>query len=248
VTLLITTDEETTKQGARRIRDSALMARIGPPRGILVVESTGMRPIRGHRSHVGFTATAHGVQAHSSSAEGRNANWQLIPFLAEMRTLFQTLRDDPAWHDPAYDPPFSDFNLVVDNHGTAINVTVPVATARIKFRYSRRIDPGPVRDLVQAAADRAGIDLHVQAEGAPPELPPDHPFVRQVEAQTGQPAGTAPYGTDASELQDLAPCVVCGPGSIAAAHTPWERVRVAELADAVPVFLRLVQAVGRGSG
>ena len=53
-----------------------------------------------------------GVQAHSSTGAGRNANWALIPFLAEMKTLFERLRTDPALQDPAYDPPFSDFNLI----------------------------------------------------------------------------------------------------------------------------------------
>lgn len=57
----------------------------------------------------------------------------------------------------------------------------------------------------------------------------------------GLPAGTAPYGTDASELQAIAPCMVLGPGDIAEAHTPTEKVRVAELAAAVPVFMRLAE-------
>ena len=64
---------------------------------------------------------AHGVQAHSSTGTGRNANWALIPFLAEMKTLFDRLLTDRSLQDDGYDPPFSDFNPVIDNHGTAIN-------------------------------------------------------------------------------------------------------------------------------
>ena len=74
-------------------------------------------------------------------------------------------------------------------------------------------------------------------EGFPPELPADHPLVRLCVDLVGRPAGTAPYGTDASELQAIAPCVVLGPGDIAEAHTPTEKVRVADLAAAVPVFM-----------
>ena len=62
------------------------------------------------------------------------------------------LRSDPAFQDPAYDPPFSDFNLVIDNHGAAVNVTVPKATAIIKFRYSANVDPSPVVKMVRDAA------------------------------------------------------------------------------------------------
>lgn len=241
ITLLLTTDEETTKQGARAIAERSVLAREAALKGILVVEPTRMRPVRGHRSHLAFTCVATGVQAHSSTGEGRNANWDLIPFLAEMKAVYERLRHDTTLQDPAYQPPFSDFNLVIDNHGTAMNVTVPVATARIKFRYSASIDPAPIRQAVHDAASRHGIAVTEAEEGRPPELPPNHLFVRICEARTGQPAGTAPFGTDASILQSLAPCVICGPGDIGVAHRPDEAVRLRDLADSVPIL----QAIAR---
>ncbi|WP_439594507.1 M20/M25/M40 family metallo-hydrolase [Falsiroseomonas sp.] len=237
-TLLITTDEETTKAGARRIaRDSAL-ARSLDLQGIFVVEPTGLVPVRGHRSHIAFTATAHGVQAHSSTGKGVNANWKLLPFLVAMRAVHDELRTNPALQDADYDPPFSDFNLILDNHGTAMNVTVAKATAQIKFRYSAKVDPKPILQAVRQAAREAGVELAEQMEGFPPELPADHPFVARATRLTNRAPRTAPYGTDASELQALAPCVVLGPGDIALAHTPREYVRAQDLLDAVPVFAR----------
>jgi acetylornithine deacetylase/succinyl-diaminopimelate desuccinylase-like protein len=119
ITLLLTTDEETTKAGAREIAQRSMLAKAARPRAILVVEPTKMIPMRGHRVHVQFTAVATGIQAHSSTGRGRNANWELLPFLVEMRAIHERLRKDPDLQDPAYDPPFSDFNLVVDNHGSA---------------------------------------------------------------------------------------------------------------------------------
>jgi acetylornithine deacetylase len=245
VSLLITADEETTKQGAREIAARSRLARQAELRGILVVEPTRMVPVRGHRSHIVFTAVATGVQAHSSGGQGRNANWALLPFMMDMRGIFQRLREDKSTQDPAYDPPFSDFNLVIDNHGTAVNVTVPKATASIKFRYSARIDPAPIVAAVQDAAERAGIALTTATEGHPPELPADHPLVRLCVAEAGQPAGTAPFGTDASELQSLAPCMVMGPGDMAEAHTPTEKLRLADLAAAIPVFRRIAEQTAR---
>jgi acetylornithine deacetylase/succinyl-diaminopimelate desuccinylase-like protein len=246
VTLLITTDEETTKQGAREIAARSELARRARLRGILVVEPTGMRPVRGHRSHIVFTAVATGIQAHSSGGHGRNANWALLPFMMEMRELHQRLRDDPALHDAAYDPPFSDFNMVIDNHGAAVNVTVPKATATIKFRYSASIDPEPIRAAVRDAAARAGVAVTEATEGNPPELPADHPFVRICVAETATTAGTAPFGTDASVLQAVAPCVVMGPGDIAEAHTPTEKLRLSDLAAAIPVFQRVADQMAAG--
>jgi acetylornithine deacetylase len=239
ITLLITTDEETTKQGARLIAQTSELVRRVKPRGIIVVEPTSMVPVRGHRSHIAFTCVATGVQAHSSTGRGRNANWNLIPFLMEMKGVFERLRDDTTMQDADYAPPFSDFNVVIDNHGAAVNVTVPKATARIKFRYSAKVDPTPVLQAVYSAASRFAIEVTEAREGFPPELPIDHPLVRVCVEEVGKPAGTAPYGTDASELQAIAPCVVLGPGDIAEAHTPTEKVRVAELAAAVPILTRL---------
>jgi acetylornithine deacetylase len=239
VSLLITTDEETTKEGARRIARDSQLLRDRPPSGIIIAEPTSMRPVRGHRGSTDFIATATGIQAHSSTGQGRNANWDLLPFLAEMRALQVMLRDSPDWQDPAYSPSFCDLNLVIDNHGTAANVTVGRATAILKFRYSRSIDAEAISERVLEAAALSGVVVEVRAEAKPPELPADHPLVKLCEKITGAPAQTAPYGTDGTELQAIAPCVVLGPGDIATAHTPHERVRLSELSDSVDIFMQL---------
>ena len=243
ITLLVTTDEETTKAGAREIAQRSALAKAVQPRAIVVVEPTRMIPMRGHRVHVHFTAVATGIQAHSSTGRGRNANWQLLPFLTEMHAIHERLRTEPSLQDADYDPPFSDFNLVIDNHGTAVNVTVPKATATIKFRYSAKIDPTPVVEAVREAARQAGIALSESREGRPPELAEDHPLVRLCSRTTGAPPRVAPYGTDASELQALAPCVILGPGDIAKAHCPDESVAIADLAAAVPLFMRIAEQI-----
>ena len=243
VSLFITTDEETTKEGARELVQRSSLARAAKPAMILVVEPTKMIPVRGHRSHILFTCVATGVQAHSATGLGRNANWALLPFLAEMQTLFDRLRTDPALQDQDYDPVFSDLNLVIDNHGAAINVTVPKATARLKFRYSAKVDPAPVLDAVHHAAKRAGVTVTEAREGSPPELPADHPLVRLCTGLTGKQPGTVPFGTDASVLQALAPCVVMGPGDMSVAHAPGELVSIAELDAAIPIFMRLAELI-----
>jgi acetylornithine deacetylase/succinyl-diaminopimelate desuccinylase-like protein len=243
VTLLITTDEETTKQGASQLAERSVLAREAKPAAIVVAEPTMMRPLRGHRSHIHFTITATGVQAHSSTGRGRNANWDLVEFLVEMKALSRRLREDASLQDADYDPPFSDFNPVIDNHGAALNVTVPKATVRIKYRYTAKTDTAPVVQAVTEAAARAGLTLTMERDGFPPELPVDHPLILRCAALTGEAPLTAPYGTDAAELQVIAPCVVLGPGDIAEAHTPTEKANVAALAAAVPLFMRLAEQV-----
>ena len=246
VSLLITTDEETTKAGARLIAAQSELVRRAAPAAILVAEPTVMTPVRGHRSSIAITAVATGVQAHSSTGRGRNANWDFLPFALDMRAIFEMLRDDPAWHDSDYDPPFSDFNLTIDNHGAPVNMTVPKATARIKFRYSAKIDPIPILAKVRASAARHGLALTEAPEGFPPELPTNHPLIRLAVGETGRAAITAPFGTDASELNAIAPCVVLGPGDIGQAHTPGESISIIELEAAVARFMRLAERVARG--
>lgn len=245
IALLLTTDEETTKAGARAVKRSGLLADYAPC-GILVAEPTGLVPVRGHRSHIEFIATSTGMQAHSSTGRGRNANWELVPFLVALRAIYDRLRTDPELQDLAYDPVFSDFNPVIDNFGTAVNVTVPKATVRVKFRYSASIDPAPVVEAVRKAAAAAGLKMVERQEGGPPELPADHPLIAAAVELTGNAARTAPYGTDASELQMIAPCVVLGPGDITLAHTPHEEVSLSALAAAVPLFQRMAERMARG--
>lgn len=243
VTLLITTDEETTKEGARLICARSELLRTAKPAAILVAEPTGMTPVRGHRSSINFLAVATGVQAHSSTGKGRNANWDLVEFLVDMKALYQRLRDDPAYHDVDYAPPFCDFNCVIDNHGAPVNMTVPKASLRIKFRVSAGIDPSGIVASVHASAARAGLALTETREGAPPNLPAQHPLVRLSQQVAGQTAMTVPYGTDASELQAIAPCVIMGPGDIGMAHRPGERIPIDEITDAVPQLIAMVERV-----
>lgn len=247
IALFITADEETTKQGSRLLARTSDLARSFAPRAILIGEPTNMVPVRGHRSHIEFVAVATGVQAHSSSGVGRNANWSLLPFMADMATIFDRLRTETALQDPTYDPPFSDFNPLIDNHGAAINITVPKATARIRYRYSAAVDPAPIVDAVQAAADRHGLTLTVLRGAPPPELPAEHPLIALASGITATPAATVPFGTDASELQSVAPCLILGPGDMAQAHTPNERVSLSTLTAAVPIFMQIAESVADGS-
>ena len=120
---------------------------------------------------------SHGLQAHSSTGRGLNANLQLVPFLADIRDLHLRLRRDVTLHDTQYDPPFCDLNFVIDNYGTFPNVTVGLATCRIKFRYSKSIDPRPVIEEIRRSAATHGLDIEVRPEASPPELPADAPHL-----------------------------------------------------------------------
>jgi len=239
--IVLTADEEIGKQGVREtVARSALLKEIRPA-CFLVAEPTVNGIVRGHRVDVQFVAHAKGIQAHSSTGKGLNANIALIPFLADMRALYFRLREDPSLHDPQYDPPFCDLNLVVDNYGAFNNVTVGLATARIKFRYSKRFDPSWVIAEVTESARRHGLELSVKPEAPPPELAADHPLVARAEAILGGRAEVAGIGTEASEYSRLAPAIVCGPGDVAYAHRPIEHINVPQFVASIDNFRRLAR-------
>ncbi len=239
--IVLTADEETGKQGAREtVARSALLKDIAPA-CFLVAEPTVNGIVRGHRVDVQFVAHAKGVQAHSSTGKGLNANIAMIPFLADMRALYLRLREDTSLHDPQYDPPFCDLNMVVDNYGAFNNVTVGLATTRIKFRYSKSFDPAWVIAEVTQSATRHGLELIVKPEAPPPELPPDHPLVVKAEAILGRRAEVAGIGTEASEYSRLAPAIVCGPGDVAHAHRPVEHINMAQFVASIDNFRRLAR-------
>ena len=244
--LLLTCDEETTKEGARRIVADSELLRRHVPAAIAVVEPTGLVPLRGHRVDIQFAAIAKGIQAHSSTAMGLNANINLIPFLCEMRDLYLQLRTDPGFQDPAYVPPWCDLNIIIDNHGTATNITPERASCLMKFRYSRAVDPAWVVERVTAAARRHNLALTVCPEGTPPELPVDHPLVRFATAISGADAEVGGFGSDASQFSVLSPSIVIGPGSMAQAHKPEEYVDIEQLRKALLIFHRLARGVSEG--
>ena len=239
--IVLTSDEEAGKQGVREVVARSNLLHGHRPDCFVVCEPTALGVIRGHRVDVAFTVHAHGIQAHSSTGRGRNANIALIPFLADMRELHLLLRQDVALHDTQYDPPFADLNFVVDNYGAFPNTTVGLATCRIKFRYSKSFDPAFVIERVRASAQRHGLELHINPEAPPPELPPNHRLVCRCESVLGIRATVAGLGTEASEYSKLAPCLVFGPGDIDHAHKPTEYIDLRQLEASTGLYRRLAR-------
>jgi acetylornithine deacetylase len=239
--IVLTADEEVTKQGAREVVAKSRLLRGETPKCFVVCEPTCLEIVRGHRVDVQFAVHSHGRQAHSSTGRGLNANLQLVPFLADIRELHLRLRRDAALHDSQYDPPFCDLNFVIDNYGTFPNVTVGLATCRIKFRYSKSIDPQPVIDEIRRAAETHGLDIEVRPEAPPPELPADAPLVRAMEQVIGRKACVMGLGTEASEYSRMAPSLILGPGHIDVCHKPAESISIRELQEAVGIYERIAK-------
>lgn len=242
-TIVLTSDEEVGKQGVRETVMHSQLLQEYRPEGFIVAEPTALQIIRGHRVDILFTVRSVGIQAHSSTGRGMNANIALIPFLSEMRELYQDLRTNARLYDVQYEPPYCDLNIVIDNHGVFPNMTAGLSTCQMKFRYSKSFDPGSVVDRITDSARRHDLELTVKRESPPPELAPDHPFVAAVEEIIGTRARVAGLGTEASEYSKIAPCLVFGPGDIEHAHKPTEYIDLQQFYKSIELFRRI--ALGR---
>ena len=246
LTLIYTTDEETDTQGARRIVDESDILRSVGPRYCIIAEPTNLQVVNAHKAAITFSATARGRAAHSSSGKGVNANIAMIPFINEMGKLYEELVEDEAYWDPDFEPPFPDWNITLDNHGTAANVTVPLSTCRVNFRFSRTLDPGPVMARVRESAEKAGVELESWSSGPPLYIPQDSELVQLALEVTGEQAPiSVPYRTDGCMLAEAVPCIVVGPGDLRQAHTVNEWVSVEQLHQSVDLYMKFIQAVCR---
>ena len=246
LTLIYTTDEETDSEGARRVvQESKVLAAVRPEYGV-VAEPTELGVVNGHKGDITFEATAEGKAAHSSSGRGVNANLKMIPFLNDMWRVHKELMENEAHWDPEFEPPYPDWNIVIDNFGTAPNVTVPTSRCSLKLRLTRKLDPSPLIRRVEDSARAHGLDLQYRTIAEPLYTPTDSPLVQLGLELVGQNrALTVPYRTDASILASMFPWIVLGPGSLAQAHTAEEWISLDQLHRGVELFEQLIQRVCR---
>jgi acetylornithine deacetylase len=237
--LVFTADEEIGKQGVREVVARSEMLNRRTPKCFVVAEPTDFRLVRGHRVDIQFIVHAKGLQAHSSTGKGRNANLDLVPFLSDLRGLYFRLRNDTSLHDTQYDPPFCDLNFVIDNYGTVANTTAALATCLIKFRYSKSFNPEFVMKEIRDSAAEHDLELTIKMEAPPPELDKNNPFVQAAERILGCCSVVSGLGTEASEYSKLAPCLIYGPGLIECCHMPTEYLEEEKFYQSIKNFTDL---------
>ena len=242
LTLLYSADEETDTKGALRIvRESEILAS-ARPEYCVIAEPTDLRVANAHKAAVTFRATTEGRAAHSSTGEGSNANIRMIPFLHEMWRLHEELTENEEFRDAEFEPPYPDWNIVIDNFDTAPNVTVPKSLCTINFRYTTRIDAEPIIRRVEDAARANGVDLSYWSSGEPLLTPADSPLVRLALETAGERTPVSvPYRTDACVFAPALPCIVLGPGSHRQAHTVGEWVSVEQLHKSVLFYEGIIK-------
>jgi acetylornithine deacetylase len=239
-----TADEEIGYGGAADVAERSELFQemvAGKANGI-IGEPTSLEVVHAHKGVIGFVATSRGKAAHSSTREGLNANLKMIPFLAEMKKIHDEAEVDPNWHNSEFDPPTITWNIGINDHTKAVNITPPQSLCTVYFRPMPGQDGGILLERARKAAEEHGLEFSVPVNGDAVYTDPKSGFVNEVLQIAGrdQPT-TVSYGTDGAKLTALEKLVVCGPGSIAQAHTHDEWIALEQLKKGTDLYSRLIK-------
>ena len=241
--VVITADEEVGYFGARAVAEKSEMFKThGFPQYGVVGEPTELHAVYAHKGAVRFTVTAHGRAAHSSTGEGDNANLKLIPFLAEMRDIYQELTSDTQYFNAEFTPPFTDWNITISDGECAANITSPLSVCSINYRPMPGDDAQVWIDRARDSAERHELIFDLYINAPPVRTPPDAEIIRAALEITGETAPqTVAYSTDAAVFAQHMETVIIGPGSILQAHTVDEWMTLDQFPKAVSIFSQFVE-------
>lgn len=239
-----TADEEIGYGGAAEVaaRSELFQEMVAGEANGIIGEPTSLEVVHAHKGVIGFIATSRGKAAHSSTREGLNANLAMIPFLAEMKKIHDEGEADPDWHNLEFDPPTITWNIGINDHTKAVNITPPQSICTVYFRPMPGQDGNILLERARQAAEDNGLEFTVPVNGDPIYTDPKCDFVQEVLQIAGHDkATTVSYGTDGAKLTALKKLVVCGPGSIAQAHTHDEWIALEQLEKGTKLYSRLIE-------
>ncbi len=244
VYIVCTSDEEVGMIGAQHVarRSEMFQEMVSGGTCGIIGEPTELDVVHGHKGGTVIRIVSHGRAAHSSTTEGLNANLAMIPFLSEMKAIHDETISDPKWQNQEFDPPTLSWNIGINDHTHAINITPPQSVCTVYFRKMPGIDTDPLVERVLNKAEECGLEAEVTDYGKPLYVDPHSAFVRECLELTGrQSPRTVAYGTDGALLGALNKLVVIGPGSIRQAHTEDEWITLDQLEQGTEVYQRMIE-------
>jgi acetylornithine deacetylase len=189
-----------------------------------------------------------GVEGHSAYPDlGASAIHAVGRLFAEMERIGGELK---LVTDPAFDPPYTTWNVGVVAGGKARNIIAGQCTFTYEWRPLPGQEPRHALRLLEAACARLedGSGGRLQVAISPLRTDPaavtsaDAEIVRYLEQQSGQAAITVPFGTELPEVIGMgAEGVVFGAGDIRVAHRTGEHVAVAELERATEILAGAIE-------
>jgi acetylornithine deacetylase len=239
-----TADEEVGYIGASEVakRSAHFRQMVEEDAHGIIGEPTELEVVYAHKGTYGFRAVSRGRAAHSSSREGINANLAMIPFLAEMKAIHDETERDPGWQDDRFDPPTVSWNIGINDHTRAVNITPPQSVCTVYFRPMPNQKPELLIERARVAAKHCGIDFQVSWTAPPLAVDNKSEFVAEMLELAGkQTPRTVCYGTDGTQFTALKKLVVIGPGNIAQGHTHDESIDLKQLERGTDFYTRCIE-------
>ena len=229
---VVTADEEVGFVGAKVVAEQSRQYREMVDGGTkaIIGEPTELQVIHAHKGSIKIMAESIGEEAHSSTTAGKNANLAMIPFLAEMKIIYDETQTDDRWMNSEFDPPTLSLNINIKDSSPAFNVKPDRSTCVVYLRTMPNVDVQPLLDRMKTAATAHGLDISIEKSSDPFYVSTDSEFVVESLAIAGQAkARTVSYGTDGGVFGELTDKIVFGPGSINQAHTVSEFIMLEQL-------------------
>lgn len=242
--VFVTGDEECGMIGAdllvkqcpmyRRVVDSGSVG--------VITEPTQLGVVSRHKGGCRFRVTSHGVAAHSSTDDGLNANWQLIPWLNLLNHFQRRTQSDASLQNEGFDPPTLSLNVILKNQPSEFNITVSRSQCEVFLRVMPDTQWQSLVDEMMTAARE--MELEVSSLTVLPPLATSSDSRLVVEAlkivnqESPQSVG---YATDACRYTDLPDLIVLGPGSIDQAHRCDEWISLEQLRMGATIYSQLIQ-------
>jgi acetylornithine deacetylase len=242
---ICTADEEVRARGAREVVKRSRLFREAAGGYGLICEPTRLRVIHAHKGSLHLEIRSRGRAAHTSTLKGVNANLAMIPFLGEMKKIYELVLRSPRYRNEEFDPPHSEWSIGINDHNPATNVTPVQSVCTIRYRPMPGVDTEGLVRRTRKLARRYGLECRVHWVGAPLYTPPDSPLVRlALDLTNTRSSRTVPYGTDGTAYaRRMRHLVVLGPGDIAQAHTVDEWVEIEQLRRAEELYARFIDHV-----
>ena len=241
---VVTADEEVGFHGAKQVVEESKYYREIVEGGAkaIIGEPTMMEVVHAHKGSLEIRAVSKGVAAHSSTRDGINSTLPMIPFMAEMRKIYDEIESDPRWQNELFDPAPMGWNITVGDDSPAMNITPAKTVCTVYARPVPDADVSPLLERVEKSAEENGVKLKVKQWCEPFYCAPDSEFVKQTLKLVGRSdPKTVSFATDGGLLSEISDKVVLGPGDIAQAHTQNEWISLEQMETGTELYAELIR-------
>lgn len=245
--VIATCDEETSMAGAKALVQASEKSGTRQGRFALIGEPTDLKPGRLHKGVMLERILITGQAGHSSDPSlGRNA----LDAMHEVMTRLMRYREQmKAIQQPIFAVPYPTLNLGCIHGGDNPNRICGLCELQFDVRtlpgMKMQVIREEIRGLIADVAPQFGVEILYEpaSSGAPSaETPADSPFVKHIEAMTGETAGALAFGTEAPYFRQLGmDTVILGPGRIEQAHQPDEYIPIENIEPMVSYLSQLIQ-------